>query len=104
MAGTKPAKSKSDDVNATQGQQQEESRKAEEAKVRDLSEAAIDDETVSEEEHATLDRHERQDLNQGMQTGTYDDPAPGIKWGEDYRIRKTAKKPKQTDEPNKKSE
>lgn len=104
MAGTKPAKSKSDDANATQGQLQEERSTAEETKIRDLSESAINDETVSEEERATIDRHEEQDLNQGMQTGTYDDPAPGIKWGEDYRIRKTAKKPQQTGEPEKKSE
>jgi hypothetical protein len=103
MAGTKPAKSKSDDVNATQGQQQEGSPKAEETGVRDSSDSEIANQELHEEERST--RHEEQDLNQGMQTGTYDDPAPGINWGDDYRIRKTASKsPKQTDEPNKKSE
>lgn len=35
-----------------------------------------------------------EDLNQGIQTGTYDSRRTGIKWGPSYRLRKKARKPK----------
>lgn len=35
-----------------------------------------------------------EDLNQGIQTGTYDSRRTGIKWGPSYRVRQKARKPK----------
>jgi len=47
-----------------------------------------------EEGHLGAERHEQEDLNQGMQTGTHDAFHSGIKWGSLYRIKENAASPK----------
>jgi hypothetical protein len=90
MAGAKPERSKSENADA-------ELNTTEQKEERDLSEATTADEETREQESETEVRHEEQDLNQGMQTGTYDDSNPGIDWPADYRLRK----PRKEDEPKK---
>jgi hypothetical protein len=94
MAGSQPEKAKSGNPDATQGKQEEERNAVGQEEERDLTEASIAD----EEQGDTEARDEEQDLNQGMQTGTYDDPNTGINWPADYRIKKQKK-----DEPDKQS-
>jgi hypothetical protein len=48
------------------------------------------DETRLEDERA-----EREDLNQGMATGTHDSTHRGVNWPPSYRIRRKAAKPNQ---------
>ena len=44
--------------------------------------------------HLEAERHEHEDLNQGMQTGTHDALRTGIKWGPSYRIKESTADPK----------
>ena len=87
MAGSQPEKAKSGNPDATQGKQEEQRKAIGQEEERDLTEASIAD----EEQGDTETRNEEQDLNQGMQTGTYDDPNTGINWPADYRIKKQKK-------------
>lgn len=50
------------------------------------------------------ERHEQEDLNQGMQTGTHDAFHTGIKWGSLYRIKKSTDPQKGFDVERKDSE
>lgn len=45
------------------------------------------------------DRAEREDLNQGMDTGTHDSIHRGVNWGPSYRVRPKTNKP--PEEPKK---
>jgi hypothetical protein len=87
MAGSKPEKAKSGNPDAIRGTEEEKRNAAGQEEERDLSDAL----TTDEKEGDTEVRDEQQDLNQGMQTGTYDDPNPGIDWPADYRIEKQKK-------------
>lgn len=48
---------------------------------------ARDDNRVQDE------RAEREDVNQGMETGTHDSIHRGVKWGPAYRLRRKTAKP-----------
>lgn len=64
------------------------------------SEEADELEAVMEERKAAnleAERDEKEDLNQGMQTGTHDALHLGIKWGSSYRIKKTSGNPESRD-------
>jgi hypothetical protein len=52
------------------------------------SEAEVRDEARAED-----DRAEREDLTQGMDTGTHDSIHRGVNWGPSYRVRPKAEKP-----------
>ena len=47
-----------------------------------------------DESRIEAERNEREDLNQGMQTGTHDALHTGIKWGSSYRIKESSANPK----------
>ena len=101
--GAKPAKTNSGNLEATKEQGEEERGTIEQIEEHNLSEEVIADEEQREEDRRADERDEQQDLNQGMQTGTYDDGRTGINWGPDYEIPNT-RKPEKKDEPNKKSD
>jgi hypothetical protein len=58
------------------------------------SEAEVRDEARAED-----DRAEREDLNQGMDTGTHDSIHRGVNWGPSYRVRPKAEKPNTEPKP-----
>jgi hypothetical protein len=66
MAGTKKAVSKSDTLEAEEGFRGEMEQR--------------------QEGRQTIERIERQDLNQGMDTGTNSSIHRGVKWGSSYRV------------------
>lgn len=45
-----------------------------------------------DESRIEAERNEREDLNQGMQTGTHDALHTGIRWGSSYRIKESNSK------------
>jgi hypothetical protein len=74
------------------------SKEAEESKAMD-QESNIANEIESEmegrdEDRRVSDRAEREDLNQGMETGTHDSTRSGVKWGSSYTIKSKAKSAK----------
>ena len=68
----------------------EESTKKPEA--ADTMESEMED---RDENRRQDERAERQDLNQGMETGTHDSARFGVKWGRSYRV------PRKRGRPNK---
>ena len=68
------------------------------------SEAADEMESELEERDEARvqdDRAEREDLNQGMNTGTHDSTRRGVKWGPSYRVRTKTTKTTKPNEPPK---
>ena len=66
------------------------------------SEAAAEIESeaeVRDEARAEDDRAEREDLTQGMDTGTHDSIHRGVNWGPSYRVRPKAEKPNTEPKP-----
>jgi|SRR5580704_17694628 hypothetical protein len=72
--------------------------KDEKAKEVRLTTAQVEQEDLGEldsvvkehdEERHTTERNEKQDLNQGMDTGTHDAGRTGIEWGDAYKVRST---------------
>ena len=66
------------------------------------SEAAAEIESEAEVRdgaRAEDDRAEREDLNQGMDTGTHDSIHRGVNWGPSYRVRPKAEKPNTEPKP-----
>jgi hypothetical protein len=66
------------------------------SKIADQMEQEMED---RDDERVQEDRAERENLNQGMDTGTHDSIHRGVKWGPSYRVRhkstKTAEDAKQ---------
>jgi hypothetical protein len=66
------------------------------------SEVADDMESEMEERDDARvqdDRAEREDLNQGMDTGTHDSTHRGVKWGPSYKMRPRTTKPNEETKP-----
>ncbi len=69
-------------------------RKSEEIAGEMESEAEVRDEARAQD-----DRSEREDLNQGMDTGTHDSIHRGVNWGPSYRVRPKEEKPSTEPKP-----
>ena len=69
-------------------------RKSEETAAEMESEIKVRDEVRAED-----DRAEREDLNQGMDTGTHDSIHRGVNWGPSYRVRPKEEKPNTAPKP-----
>jgi hypothetical protein len=54
---------------------------------------------VRDESRAADDRAEREDLTQGMDTGTHDSIHRGVNWGPSYRVRPKEEKPNTQPKP-----
>lgn len=66
------------------------------SKVADEMESKMED---REEARVQDDRAEREDLNQGMDTGTHDSTHRGVKWGPSYKVRRETAKPNEEPKP-----
>ena len=69
------------------------------SQVREPLEAIAEDREWEAEQHdqarLEADRDERQDLNQGMQTGTHDSVDPSINWGPEFSLHEKGGKKEQ---------
>ncbi|HVB85362.1 MAG TPA: hypothetical protein VNK23_01685 [Candidatus Dormibacteraeota bacterium] len=104
MAGAGTAKPNPGNLDAEKKQPKEEIRTTEQAEEHNLNQALKAEEENQVEGRRTADRNVRQDLNQGMQTGTHDSIRTGINWGPAYLPRSGRRRKRQKkDEPNKTS-
>lgn len=102
MADTGTAKSKSGNLDEKE-QQLEERRTSEPIEKQEAQNIEVEldaEEQQAEEGRLARERIAKQDLNQGMDTGTHDSTRRGIHWGPAYQVRSTAsRKSEKKDDP-----